>query len=950
MPDKPAPRKPGHYITPIRYAYLPQDQGLREQQIWRLPFPTTWEKRLSDLQWKYGLNLRDDSRPGYLPYRSLNSTLLLAAPTMITFGFDSVYSATQSSYVRRLLITSDPQKLVEPLTIISRIWAKHHFDQYIAKTQTNVATEARSQLDSILQSFQPQDLAFESYQVNLAHPELDGRVQQGPPAENLYYKALPVWLVDQFAGQTFELGGFQFTLYRTQIPGYRDIGVELMSWPPLQLGKGFMSLVLQFVGHTLPEQSAQPLIYPHWHVRRWVHRSLVSKSDKADFFKLAMDKKATVYLQDRAPWLKEILGDQITIATTNIRLNRTPNGLAPCWEDNISEILTKLGWNPLFDAKEFIQRPARFTEQPSMGIVLGSGQKGLSAKYPIGDGLFLRDVQELMDQLAPRLSRLGLLQSDPGKFFSIKFAGIRKPRLKTTDDLNELDSVQQTQTRQALEDTLPDHHDLIIEIRYINTETALALWSEVFKNFGLSTSFISPKADIFSVNGIGFETPEKRRIRVVAMPNQFQKLNITDDTPAGYRSAVQDFVTDIRDTLSLSSRDTVTVSFVELRNFNYERKRKEQLQDAKAASRFGYAVVSRLTQFIEPVSTGGNREEQEEAEKLRKNKARAAVLDLRRQLGFMESDLASLLSTSNLPVGTQLIGFHLEQQNITRKGRRRGDNKVFFPAAVKLTIGQRFVQALVPDANGDVRSSNWLSYTDAALQTGILSGKQLTVGDNSDQKQDRSVEFLSRLIELIEDVPTILFVSANTWRNNWKWLQDSKIRFDQMEIGNTTFFPAGMPATGGSTRIFPNLRVVRFRENEVPSYLTLDLSKLKQDQAGHGHGIMQVSDRIFYSIASKPDSYQKPYRFSRVGEGRSKDARISALLEVTPVFVQKGDDPFELVKIFHFLRAASSHWKEGMINQPLPCHLAERMLDNYLCMRSLLDVEQTQEKTDEAES
>ena len=274
MSDKPASRKPGHYTTPVRFAYLPQDHLLREQQIWRLPFPIPWEKQLNDFQWKYGLNLREDSHPGYLPYRSLNSTLLLAAPTIITFGFDSIYMGNQGSYNRRLLITSDPQKLIEPLADITRIWAKHHFDQYIAKTQTNSFSEVYSQLDCLLQSFQPQDLVSEAYQVNLAHPELDGRIQpQGTTAEKLYYKALPVWLVDQFAGQTFELGGYSFTLSRTQIPKYKEVGVELMSWPPLQLGKGFMSLVLEFVCHTLPGQSTQPLIYPHWHVRRWIHHS-----------------------------------------------------------------------------------------------------------------------------------------------------------------------------------------------------------------------------------------------------------------------------------------------------------------------------------------------------------------------------------------------------------------------------------------------------------------------------------------------------------------------------------------------------------------------------------------------------------------------------------------------------------------------------------------------------
>lgn len=947
MQDKPIARKPGHYSIVQRFSYTPFDQENTEQPIWRLAFPNEWSRKLSGIQFKYDLNKSNNGQLNDLPFRSLNSTLLLASPQVITPGFQKDGFGYQSS--RRLFMSSDPDYLCEPITDIVKIWARHHFNLYIAAKDNSSSESARGELDDILASLQPTDLHPEKYLINLARPELNSKINLDRfVVDRLFYKALPGWLVNCFRKKIFKLGDYEFTMRRTQKPPQRGyIGVELMSWPPIQLVKGFMSLVLEFDVQTLPGQSNRPLVYPRWHVRRWIHKSLVSISGNSSYINMPYEKGVTVYVQNQIPWLEELAGSQDSLATTSIKLKRGEEGMAPIWEDHLNDLLTKVGGSPFVDAESFIRQPLRFQDKPAMGGVFsGSLQYSMKTTYPIGDGLFLRDLQELMEQLDPELRSIGFSCGSQNMIEPLSLAKVRKPKTtKINSDLMLLDPMDQAEIRQALEDTIPNSNNLVIEIRYLQPETASAIWEELFKHFGLSTSFISPSSNIFTSNGVECETPEGRKIKVLAIPNPFQKLEIQSASTAGYQSAVIDFIGQIEKAISKPQPGSLTVTFIELKNYTSGRKRIEQMQDAKDASRFGYSLINRPSQFIEPIPTGGNQDEKEAAEKLRKNKARAAVLDMRRQLGFMETNLVEALECTGFKTGTQLIGLHLEQRNSTRKNKRQGYSKVTFPAAVRLTIGKRQVEALVPDREGKAISINWIPYMQAALQIGSLSGKQLMTGE---EPQEQSMIFLTNLLNLLGDAPAILFVSSNIWRSTWPWLQDQHIKCDEMKVGDAIIQPAGAQMIGGSTRVMAGLRVIRYRTDEVPEYLAIDPTKPKEDQAGHGHGIIKISDRIYYSIAPKPDSYQKPYRFSRVGDGRSKDARISSPVEVVPAFIQKGDTTDELVKVFHILRAATSHWKEGLITSPLPNHLAERMVRNYLVMRTYLDLNQPAAEDEES--
>lgn len=940
MTDTPERRKSGKYTTFQRFAYVPADQEMGKK-IWRVPFPSTWIQKLKGFQRKY--NLLDKGQPKSLPFSSLNSLLSLTIPTLITPGFQYL-KKDDGSVDWRLLLIESPEKLFDPLTILVRIWIKYHFQKDIFQIGQNI-DDALAELNDVIASFCETDFSCSEYNINLSRPELDPHKDtNGERIDGLFYKALPAWLVHEFANRVFKLGDYEFTLIHTQKPKQKDLGVELMSWPPRQLGRGFMSLYLDFDIETLPGKNVLPLIYPKWHVRRWINRPLTSKLGHTS---LSYGRKVTIYVKGQIPWLTEAVGIKNAFTTTSIGVRKTDNGFQPTWEKDLNEILTIAGanWPALESAPEYAKRKVNFDVEPILAGVLGT-QTNMSTHYPIGKGLFFRDIQDLMDQLHPMLIASGLSIAPTTSIKHIPLSGLgdTKDNVKVDTPIDTLDQTTQGKKRQVIEDALPDTRSLTIEIQYQDTETALILWNEIYKHFGFHKSFVETAPNIFSEPGLCFTTPENRQIKVIARPIKFNQLNVTDATPASYKSAVQDFARQLQAEFALPASDETIATFIELKNFNKETTKAQKAQDAKDASRYSYALIGRLTQFSEPVSATGDQSEQA----TRQNKAKAAVLDMRRQLGYIDTDLTKLIESTNLPSGLQLVGLHIYQKNSTRQSKTRGYQSVSFPVAVRLTVGERKVEALVPGENGEIQKINWLPYSSAALQLGIRSGKSAFANVDG-ERTDLPLQFLGRLFSLLENTPTILFVSGIAWRQSglWEWLQDKKLVFDAMNVNNTIYSPANSGLLSGNTKSISGLRVVRYRTDEVPSYLALDLTREREEQAGYANGIVQISDRVFYSIAPKPTTNKKPYRFSRVGEGRSKDAQIPSLVEAVPVFMQNQDNTVDLVKIFHLLRAVVPHWKEGLITDPLPNHLAERLVSNYLVMRTLSELEDSDTSGDE---
>lgn len=922
--EKKRPARPkGDYLTYRRFAYYLQDIGMPSQTLWQAKFPAEWDRDLSSLA--HYISQKDKN--WYLPYRSLAKVLLLTIPSGVTPGFDSLW-INKTSF-RALITAGDTPPETGPITTIVRGWANFEIGQL---TQYGDATyaEIHSRLNSILNGMSPSQLNFQDLKIDLPlDPDGPGVLAEN---ESYYYKALPAWVVKRLQNKEFEIGDSIFRMVRAQRP-YGD-GLELVSWPPQPFGEGYLSLVLSFDVQTLPGRADHPIIYPKLSVRRWVHKPMLTPKISV----LPSNQSTTVMVRTDIPWLPDLAIDSQALATTGIQSHRNTAGVyMPAWDDNLPDLLKAIGATPLISAEEFAKSPTRFNASPEMSCVLNNKIIGWFGKSPIGSGLFPGDLMILHEQVDACLKHLGLARVPDQNLEKLSLA-----RTNRNKKLVSPDSVWQ-----SLKAALGSRKKARFEVFYQSRQTAENIWGEFLDAFGITSA---DGFDPFDPSGITVQTRDDISINFRAVLNDYLSVEISDGQDL--QSAQAELIRKVKTELSEVPPDSVCLSIVELKNYYTSKKRIDQKRDAKRTLRFAFAQTGRLTQFMEPEDTSGNDKEKQKAEKNLKIKSHSATLDVRRQLGFMGNDLSAMLESTGLKSGTQLVGLYLEVQNVSRRSKRLKEKAVFFPAAVKVTIGQQRIVAATPDANGMSDNIVWEPYYQSGLRLGSYSGNQLHMGIGNRLDGGPVLErFIDQIIQMEKDQPTLVFVPANEWRYYWRWLQDRGITFDQMKLNNSTYLPKSHGLMGGNTRVIENIRVIRYRFREVPSYLTLDQTKELESQAGYGHGICKIGERVYYSIAQKPDSYKPSYGWSRFSSsascGYGHNARMSGLIEIVPAFLQPGDDPDVYARAFHLLRAAATHWVNGFTNHPLPAHLAKNLTEDYVSMRSDVSIDDDTETEEE---
>lgn len=916
-------RPKGNYSTYRRFAYYLKDPVIPSQILWQAKFPIEWDRELSSLA-QY---ISQKDKNWYLPYRSLAKVLLLTIPSGVTPGFDSLW-INKTSF-RAFITAGDTPPETEPIATIVRGWANFEIGQ-LSKFGDTTYAEIHSRLNSILSGMSPSQLSFQNLKIDLPlAPDGPGVLAEN---EGYYYKALPAWIVKQLQNIEFEIGDSSFRMVRAQ--RLNGNGLELVSWPPQPFGKGYLSLVLSFDVQTLPGRANHPIIYPKLFVRKWVHKSLLNNNISI----LPSNQSTTVMVRTDVPWLPDLAIDSQALATTGIQSQRNVAGVyMPAWDDNLPDLLKAIGATPLISAKEFAEAPTRFHASPEMSCVLNNRIIGWLGKSPIGNGLFPGDLMILHEQVDVYLRQLGLSRVPDQNLEKLSLARTNRSKRAVSSDA----------VWQSLKVALGARKKVRFEVFYQSRQTAEGIWAEFVDTFGITPA---DGLDPFDLTGITVQTRDNISVTFRAVLNDYLSVDIGDGKDL--QNAQAKLINRIKTEQSEIPPDSVCLSIIELRNYYKSKKRSEQRRDAKRTLRFAFAQTGRLTQFMEPEDTSGNFEEKQKAEKNIKIKSHAATLDARRQLGFMGNDLSEMLDEAGLKPGMQLIGLHLEVENVSTRSKRLKEKAVFFPSAVKVTIGQQQILATTPDAQGRSNNIVWEPYYQSGLRLGSYSGNQLHMGIGNRSDGGPVLEqFIDQLIQMEKDQPTVFFVPANEWRNYWKWLQDKIITFDQMKLNNCSYLPYSHSLMGGNTRTIDNIRVIRYRFREVPSYLTLDQAKELGNQAGYGHGICKIGERIYYSIAQKPDSYQPSYSWSRFSSsasgGYSKNARMSTLIEVVPAFLQAGDNSDVFARAFHLLRAAASHWTNGFTNHPLPSHLAKNLTEDYISMRSTVKMEDVDETEDD---
>ena len=332
--------------------------------------------------------------------------------------------------------------------------------------------------------------------------------------------------------------------------------------------------------------------------------------------------------------------------------------------------------------------------------------------------------------------------------------------------------------------------------------------------------------------------------------------------------------------------------------------------DPKIALRKGAAMAGRVTQFITPPKTGDGSVEEGDGDI--KHRARAAWLDLLRQLGVTAGPLDLAPAGTALPGGLQYVGVWL--LNLRKSSNRPA---VRLPVMVRVPTGGGPVLARI----GTPELPEWLPYAEAIRRLGSLSKIQF-----HGWGQDTVAHFVRDAVErdLLAEGPVMLMAEAQNLRLSWKWLQDGRLAPDMLQL------PPGGPRVIGD---WPGLRLIRLRVTaggETPEAFGED-----GETTGFPKGQWRWSERVFYSTANKPDAMNRlspsqsrlrPYRTARRAHRAAPDkiAWNPSCLEITAAALQPGDDPMMWANLAHQLRFRAWHFDDPL-TLPLPLHLALKL-------------------------
>src|SRR5262249_35880069 len=129
-----------------------------------------------------------------------------------------------------------------------------------------------------------------------------------------------------------------------------------------------------------------------------------------------------------------------------------------------------------------------------------------------------------------------------------------------------------------------------------------------------------------------------------------------------------------------------------------------------------------------------------------------------------------------------------------------------------------------------------------------------------------------------------------------------------------------------AARELPHLRVVRLRESdscETPQVFAISVEDAKK--MSYPNGVCRLSDRVFYSIPSKPASRvnQKPDKPKALNP--EMQGWNPTLLEMAFPVLQADDngDATRWALLTHKLRRAAFHFADDLA-LPLPLHLAQK--------------------------
>ena len=339
---------------------------------------------------------------------------------------------------------------------------------------------------------------------------------------------------------------------------------------------------------------------------------------------------------------------------------------------------------------------------------------------------------------------------------------------------------------------------------------------------------------------------------------------------------------------------------------SYKPKGKDDGGDPKRALRIAFAKTGRLTQFIEP-------EDSKDSPEIR---ARVAVRDLMRQLGFVPEP-----ARNSRGIDTSIPAIGLEVYN-SGNGKARAS----FPYCVRQDMRSGAITVycpLLPDGS--------LPYWRALIEFARLSGSE-GFPDSCKRANGMALKrMLHGIVRATGDRPELLLVNSYgriRQRDWWPGISDSGLESGPLSYGPTGYEePLGLAGS--------KLRILRIRSGlngEIPDWFTDEVAAGGADDGTvpnrrDKQGLFKM-DGYFLALAPRPGDAQ--YKWS--ARGSKYDSPTAAFCEKTIneyCLLSPGGEAEALasVKYAEALRGCMVQlYKNDMrVNLPAPLHLAEQV-------------------------
>lgn len=892
-------------------------------EIWTLDFP--FHSALGAHQKVVQERLKSLGITDYIaiPYRQLNNALVAVCPTLTHgFEFEKVWEGRRALAVGS---PSAPAQLpeIEDIRHIIREWAIWWTEQpYMQKIATDERMTLKQKLVSAINDDVP-GWAWESVSVDTLLRVFD-------PAQPLNYGALPSLFATLLHGKTSVIDGKPIRWRKVQEASSKKLSVvgDHPMWTSYYVkdfrkekeGEGVFAYKLDFSLETQAGRSA-PWLFISLHVQRFASAELTETNLPRRISILTGTNKARL--------------DNFPTDTTLTKLQVSEKDGELVWDQNLAEILERVGAYSLQDPKAILDAPTSFWKPTNVDpdytedeyyIVHaeGYGYNEAAEGHALETGSSMNEKAEVLEAaVAEHLTMLilddALIPDKPAP------SGQKRPyAMRDHDFIEDKKRNLEPDIVETLLERAFRGEPLQIAILWNSEQTLIGIQQALRKAFLLQDEAPFPenvqiierevgKALLESLNteNGGFDRARNRRIQAwkeflqQSLPNHSNRFAIIELLDKGRSWQVKGAVRAACTQKDITSQMVQTI---------------RMRQDEKG-------------EWTYLKGTGAHRHRAESV---------AHEVALRHVGGFYGNPHEIYAAAGIEEAGLEVCAIYLHRTN----------GGITYPIATKIAHDGA-VEMLLP------HEAKWLLYGNAAPSLGQLFAKEwgstrYKNGTREIPKWKRNESqlsfgyfelnhFLQRIFQGIQH-PTIVIIEAEVW--NWGEIWPQLRNSDLTSKSNVLdFAPHGQSHTRKDEEFQNLLGVIRMRTGiRTPQYITDTKREFSQlmgfinSKTGSLMHYFSIGRRLVTAKGQDRPQTRFATMLDEIGAG--VPYKYPQVVELVPFFVrgdyQTSEGMAKICRIPHYLRFSPA-WPHGNITLPYPMHLAQQLIKDQLCILGMED-------------